>query len=524
MTRSVDEIGAGLAPARPGVPLDPTVRLHVMGVGGTAALGAALHARALGVDVTGCDRDLSPEAAAMLRDAGITVLGGEGESHVAGRTRLAVSKAITSVTPNHPELAAARSQGVPLLSVQQIIADAAAARGGALIGVAGTHGKTTSTGWLLAALRASGADPSAFVGGPLGERDGTPPSSPVHIGGSNGFVVEADEYGGNFDAYAADAALLLNADWDHPDIFVDLDAVVATFVAWALPVLGRGALIVNVADSGGAAIARALMASDPTRAATSLYTYAAQTAGERSSTDAPRNTTGGTIDVTASILAEADGGVALRNLHLSPRAAAALPALAGLAGERLGISLLGAHNAANALGVAMLAAACGGTAAGIRHALATFSGVGRRLEVRFDDGERTVLDDYGHHPTAIRATIETVRARYPGRKLILAIEPLTYHRTAALLEPLAAAAAAADEVVVVDIFAVRDTDLTITSAAALAAAISRRGVAATAPGSAEVVAAAIATSLPPRAVVLVMGGGRSTILASQLAARLVAGR
>lgn len=118
-----------------------------------------------------------------------------------------------------------------------------------------------------------------------------------------------------------------------------------------------------------------------------------------------------------------------------------------------------------------------------------------------------MLDDYGHHPTAIDATISTVRLRYPGRPLILAIEPLTYHRTAALLPALARSCAAADRVAVADIYAVRDTDLTITSAAKLAAAISALGTEAEAPGSVEATADTIYAALPERAVVLVMGGG-----------------
>jgi UDP-N-acetylmuramate--alanine ligase len=142
------------------------------------------------------------------------------------------------------------------------------------------------------------------------------------------------------------------------------------------------------------------------------------------------------------------------------------------------------------------------------------------MEVRYDRGGITILDDYGHHPTAIDATISTVRLRYPGRPLVLAIEPLTYPRTAALLAPIARSCAAADRVLVADIFAVRDTDLSITSAAALAAAIAKHGVAAEAPGSVEATADRIADSAPAGAVVLVMGGGRSTDLATRLAKTL----
>ena len=508
MTRSIDEIGAGLATARPGTPFSLPLTLHIVGIGGTAATGAALHAAALGVVVTGCDRELSHEAALMLEGGGVQITE-EGDLGPASRVDLvAVSKAITSTQPDHPQLHAARAAGVPLISLQQVIADAAASRGGALLGVAGTHGKTTSTGWLLAALRASGRDPSAFVGGPLPAGQGSPAGSPIHVGAELGFIVEADEYGGNFDPYAADAALILNVDWDHPDIFADRAAAVATFVAWGAPILRRGALVVNVADAGGAEAAAALEVHDNGN----LIRYAVRSHGHVETV----------ADVTADLELAPAGTVQLSNLTLSERASRLAPALIALQGKTLKIGLLGAHSAANALGVATLAALSGGTGAGIAAALADYPGVGRRMEVRYDQNGFTVLDDYGHHPTAIDATISTVRLRYPGRPLILAIEPLTYHRTAALLPALARSCAAADLVVVADIFAVRDTDLTITSAAQLAAAISALGTQAEAPGPVEATADTIYAALPEGAVVLVMGGGRSTDLATRLAAALAA--
>ena len=508
MTRSINEIGAGLAPSRPGAPLLLPLALHIVGIGGTAATGAALHAAALGVSVTGCDGHLSRETALLLEAAGVQVSDESDLTPVGRATLVAVSKAITSTQPDHPQLHAARAAGVPIVSLQQVIADAAASRGAPLLGVAGTHGKTTSTGWLLAALRASGRDLSAFVGGPLPAGQGSPAGSPIHLGTESGFIVEADEYGGNFDPYAVDAALILNVDWDHPDIFADRAAVVATFVAWGAPVLGRGTLVVNVADVGGAEAAAALEQHDRG----SLIRYAVRAHGHAETV----------ADVTADLELTSTGAVQLNNLTLSERGARLAPALAELQGKALKIGLLGAHNAANALGVAALAATSGGTGAGIAAALAGYPGVGRRMEVRYDRNGITVLDDYGHHPTAIDATISTVRLRYAGRPLILAIEPLTYHRTAALLPALARSCAAADRVAVADIFAVRDTDLTITSAAKLAAAISALGTQADAPGSVEAAADTIFAALPAEAVILVMGGGRSTDLATRLAAALAA--
>ena len=507
MTRSNADIGAGLAPARPGRPLAAGARLHVVGIGGTAALGAALHARALGLAVTGYDEHLGAGTRAILEAAGIDASEHHDAAAIARADIVAASKAITSIDPDQADLAAARARGLQPIAVQQVIADAAASRGGSLLGVAGTHGKTTSTGWLLQLLRASGRDPSAFVGGPLPAGVGTPPRSPVHIGVEPGFVVEADEYGGNFDPYAATGALILNADWDHPDIFADRPAVIAAFARWAAPVLRRGIVVVNVGDAGGAAVAAALRWGATGDAADRLLTYAIGRGN-------------GEADIDAASATGERGATTLTGLRLSARAAALLPTLAALEGATLPLGLVGEHNAANGLGVAVLAAAEGATPEGIRRGLAEFTGVGRRLEPLFDDGARTILDDYGHHPTALDATISAARARYPGRPLWLLFEPLTYHRTAALLEPLAASCAAADRVWIADIHASRDPDRSIASAAGLAERIVARGTAAAAPGGAEATAEALLAELPERVIVLVAGGGRSTDAAHLIAARL----
>ena len=513
MTRSISDIAAGLEPSRAGSPLLPGSRLHIIGVGGTAALAAALHAKALGLSVSGYDQALTGESAAILSHAGIPVGSAESPEVLQSCTALnaestvAISKAITSTQPNHPEVLLARGAGARAVSVQQVIADAAATRGGLLIGVGGTHGKTTSTGWVLDALVRSGVNPSAFVGGPLAAELGTPAGSPVHISSEPGFLVEADEYGGNFDTYHADRALILNVDWDHPDIFADRQAAVETFARWAAHPAKSGAIFINSGDQGGAELAALLAAGEHHN----VYTFA---------TSSLTGAQG--ADLIADVTSRGAGAFSITVRHLSDRAAVAAPALRALLDRELPIGLLGAHNASNGLGVAALAASAGGSADGIARSLATFEGVGRRMEVRYDHGSITVLDDYGHHPTAIDATMETVRQRYPGRTLLLAIEPLTYHRTAALLEGLAQSCSAADRVAVAEIFAVRDLDTTSVSAADLAERIAAMGTPATAPGTVLETAAALLPSITPGTVVLVMGGGRSTELAAALARGLTA--
>jgi UDP-N-acetylmuramate--alanine ligase len=160
--------------------------------------------------------------------------------------------------------------------------------------------------------------------------------------------------------------------------------------------------------------------------------------------------------------------------------------------------------------------------AAIARGLASYPGVGRRLELKGDVGGVVVLDDYGHHPTAMAATFATVREQHPGRRLWAVYEPLTYHRTAAMLGEFAAILATADLAVIAEIHAGRDPDTTIASARALADAVARRGTPAWAPGTVEETAAWLTGRVEPGDVVLVMGGGRSYVIAERLVAFLEA--
>jgi UDP-N-acetylmuramate--alanine ligase len=179
----------------------------------------------------------------------------------------------------------------------------------------------------------------------------------------------------------------------------------------------------------------------------------------------------------------------------------------------LGVRLptAGAHNVANALGVAAAAARLGLTPDAIAAGLGTFPGVGRRLERKGEAGGVVVYDDYGHHPTAIRATLAAVRQREPGRRIWAVYEPLTFHRTAALLPAFADALAEADAIAIADIWAGRDPDTTIASAVTLAAAVAARrpDIVVAAPGSVEDTGRWLAGEVRSGDAVLVMGGGRS---------------
>jgi UDP-N-acetylmuramate--alanine ligase len=461
VTRAAAEIGQGLAPARPARPIRRGERIHVLGAAGAGASAAALLAHNAGAQVSGCDPGGPSPYTAALDAAGIPLTWQHDPAHVdlpPGQRpdRVAVTKALTAVNPDHPELLAARQLGIATEPWQQLVADAAATSNQRLVAVAGTHGKSTTAGWLVDVLVRADRDPSAFVGALLDPTltGGTP--STARWGHGDVFVVEADEYAGNFDPYQPSIIALLNAEWDHPDVFADADAVYDAFANW-IRTAGEATLVAYAPDEGVQAVLARLS-----------------------------GWTGSVVDVGAEPLPYAVG-------------------------------LPGAANSANAQCVVGVARVLGVAEDAIERGIGQFRGVGRRLELKGEVGGVTVLDDYGHHPTAIAKTIQAVRERYPDRRLWAVYEPLTFHRTAAMLEQFADVLATADRVAIADIWAGRDPDTTVTSASELAEAVTRRGgPKAAAPGSVEQTADYLATQVKPKDVVLVMGGGRSYVIAERL--------
>ena len=508
--------GAGLDPARSSRPIAPGERIHVLGAAGAGASAAVLHAAWSGADADGCDPGGPSSYTAAIAQLGITLAGEHAPEHVTREPhpdRLAVTKALTAIAPDHPELVAARRAGIPIEPWQQVIADAA--HGRTLIGVAGTHGKSTSAGWLVHVLVAAGADPAAFVGALLpAELTGGVPAT-ARRGGGAAFVVEADEYAGNFDPYRPAIAIVTSAEWDHPDVFPDRAAVVAAFDRWVraaamVPGAGSGGAtgapvaVINVADPGAAALAEGLADWQGRVVATALLDGDAFRAGSSARAIADQYATrAGPAGAVLGRLVEEDPDGTTIEVH-------GLDALRGP--ERVRLRTAGRHNAANALGVIGAALAAGVAPSAIPDAVGSFGGVGRRLERLGEAAGVVVFDDYGHHPTAIRLTLGAVRQRVPGRRIWAVYEPLTYHRTAAMLDAFADVLAEADGVVIADIWAGRDPDTSIASSAGLAEAVARRrpGISVAAPGSVAATAAWLAGEVRSGDAVLVMGGGQST--------------
>jgi UDP-N-acetylmuramate--alanine ligase len=515
--RGAASVGFGLAPAREARPIRAGERIHVVGAAGAGASAAVILAHGAGALVDGCDRGGHSPYTPAIEALGISLAGGHDPIHVTRAPRpgrLAVTKALTAIDPHNAELEAARVAGIPIEPWQQVIADAAAGR--LLVGVAGTHGKSTTAGWLVHVLVQAGIDPSAFVGALLpGSITGGLPST-ARTGAGMPFVVEADEYAGNFDPYRPRVAILTSAEWDHPDVFADGEAVIECFETWLRLAAGTGdearpMLVANVADPGVAAVVERLRDWQGAVCAVSLV------GGETPLVDEPRReamrarfaTAGGPAQVMLGRVAEAGpegtllefAGVGTHDAVLASR-----------------LRLAGRHNAANALCVAGAAMQLAVSADRLVAGLASFEGVGRRLERKGEGRGVVVYDDYGHHPTAIRETLAAIRQREPGKRVWAVYEPLTYHRTAAMLDQFAEVLAGADAVAIADIWASRDPDTSIVSAAALAEAVARRNprIPVAAPGSVEATAAWLAGEVRSGDAVLVMGGGRSYRIAELL--------
>ena len=528
--RTAADIGRGLAAARHARSVIPGERIHVLGAAGAGASAAAYLAARAGAAVTACDPGAPSPYTPPLEALGISVTPAHDAAHVTtdGRTplvdRLGVTKALTAIAPDHPELAAARALGVPVEPWQQVVADAAATSGARLVAVAGTHGKSSSAGWLTELLVGAGRDPGAFVGAlmPAAVTGGFPGTA--RWGEGPVFVVEADEYAGNFDPYRPSVAVLLNAEWDHPDVFADQDAVLRALESWIRRIAGGGepppTLVVNIGDPGAAAVARRLADWDGDLVAVALaYAEAADDrdlARASVGLEAQFRTARGPARGAAARILGADVSGTTIEIVVSGLA----PGASG-AGEEPPVARLsvpGRHVVQNALCVAAAALLLGVPAADVVRGLEAFRGVGRRRELKGEPRGIAVLDDYAHHPTAIAATLAAVRQRYPGRRVWAVYEPLTYHRTAALLDRFAdVLASGAEEVVIADIWAGRDPDTSIASAEGLATAVRERGLpSAAAPGDVLATANYLAARVIPGDVVLVMGGGHSYRIAERL--------
>jgi UDP-N-acetylmuramate--alanine ligase len=432
-------------------------RAHFVGIGGTGMSGLARLFLEQGREVSGSDVRASGATDALAR-AGAAICVGHAGEHVRDPDLVVVSAA---VAPDNPEVRAASARRIPVATHAEVLGLLVASGRG--IAVAGTHGKTTTTALVGYLLERAGRDPTILAGSEMLNYGAS-----VRLGRGASVVVEADEYDRRFLSLSPRVAVVTSIEPDHLDYYRDLDEIRGAFRAFASRLPPEGALLVCQDD----AEARELPAPCP------RVPYGLDAAeGWRA----------------ADVRAAPDG---MRFTALSPtgeRATVALP-------------LVGRHNVANAVAALGVAALEGVPLAQAAETLAGFRGTRRRFELLGEVAGVRVVDDYAHHPTAVRATLEAARAQHAG-PLWAVFQPHTRNRTRRLLDEFAGAFAAADAAVITAIYEPpgREREPIAISGADLAARITRPP----AEYIADLDAAAryLVDRLPPDALLVVMGAG-----------------
>jgi UDP-N-acetylmuramate--alanine ligase len=404
--------------------------VHFVGVGGAGMSGIAEVLATQGFRVSGSDLAESAVTARLAR-LGVAITIGHAPANVAGADAVVVSSAIAA---DNPEVVAAREKGVPVVPRALMLAELMRLKQG--IAVAGTHGKTTTTSLIASVLAEGGLDPTFVIGGRLLSADAN-----ARLGKGDFLVAEADESDASFLYLTPVLAVITNIDADHMEAYGhDFERLKRAFVDFAQRLPFYGVVVLCIDDPNVRAIVPAV--TKP------LVTYGLADDARIRAIDVANH--GGRM----RFVARADG-VADLNVELN---------------------LPGVHNVQNALAAIAVGREVGVADAAIAKALAEFHGVGRRFQ-RYGDvaadggGTFTLIDDYGHHPAEMAATIAAVRGSFPGRRLVLAFQPHRYTRTRDLFEDFVKVLSTADALVLTDVYPAGEPPIVAADGRALARAV-----------------------------------------------------
>ncbi len=402
-------------------------RIHMVGIGGAGMSAIAKVLAGQGREVSGSDQSQSIYTEG-LEEMGIEVEIGHRVENVEGASLVVASSAIPE---DNIELVAARERGTAVLRRREFWPELL--KGKRTVAIAGTHGKTTTTGLITWMLDRVGMEPSFIVGGYLMDFE-----TNARAGEGDLFVIEADEYDRAFHGIDPEIAVITNVEHDHPDSYPTFDSFQKAFEEFAQSVTG---LLIICQDDPSAA---ALEAPSVSR-----MNYGLTDGADWSAADIRPNSAGGS------------------------------DFLVFRKGETLGLvrsRIPGKHNVLNSLAAFAVVDSLGVEFGEAREALTSYRGVRRRFEVVGQQAGVTVVDDYAHHPTEIIATLESATGRFPESRLWAVFQPHTYSRLQALEQEFRKAFGAADEVLVMDVFAARETDNSVISGDMIAANIDHQQV------------------------------------------------
>ncbi len=379
--------------------------IHFVGIGGIGMSGIAEVLANLGYQVSGSDLKESA-VTQRLRSLGITVHLGHQGSAIVGAQVVVISSAVKG---DNPEVIAAHAAKIPVIPRGEMLAELMRMKYG--IAVAGSHGKTTTTSMVAQVLSQGGIDPTIVIGGKLGTI-----GSNAKLGKGPFLVAEADESDGSFLMLNPTLAVITNIDREHLDHYKDLDEIQDAFVTFANKVPFYGSVFLCLDDANAAAVRPRLKRQ--------VRTYGTH----------PQ------VDLRARDIRQEGFRTQFKVIAY---------------GEDLGAFSLGVpghHMVLNALAAIGIAIELDVDREVIRASLSSFTGADRRFHLKGEKGGVLVVDDYGHHPTEIAATLAAARAGFPDRRIVAAFQPHRYSRTKALLEEFGTAFFEADSVLVTDIY------------------------------------------------------------------------
>ena len=434
--------------------------IHFVGIAGAGMSALAELFTLRGVSVTGCDAHA--ENGEYLRGKGIEVLQGHDPAHLDAARAVVVTSAMPRT---HPELERARTLGLPIVRRAEALGEATAQS--MLVGVAGTHGKSTTTVLVTEALAAAGMNPTGYVGARVTSWGGN-----LRAGAADTFVVEADEYDRSFLALTPTVAVVTNLEADHLDIYSGLDDLRRTFAKY----VSGARYIVLCADDE----------------------------------EANRLPTPSTAEVIRYGLHSPDARLTATNLRREGLGTHFTAVYDGKVAGDVRVAVPGLHNVLNALAALAVGLGLGATVPAMAPGIAAFTGVERRFQYLGEARGAMVVDDYAHHPTEVRATIEAARAAAPDRRLVVAFQPHLFTRTRDFASDFADALNGADEVFLLDIYPAREQPIAGVTSALIADVMSASGRAPAWRGTQADTAPALASAVRANDLVVTMGAGDIT--------------
>ena len=409
-------------------------RIHFVGIGGSGMCGIAEVLLNQGYEISGSDISANPSVKRLTK-AGAIVFIGHDESNIDGANVVVKSSAVTI---ENPEIASAHARGIPVVRRAEMLAELMRYRHG--IAIAGTHGKTTTTSLITAILAEAGRDPTFVVGGRVNSV-----GTNAKLGGSRYLVAEADESDASFLHLQPMVSVVTNIEADHMETYgFDFEVMKKTYIEFLHNLPFYGLAVMCIDDD----VIRGLL-----------------------------------VDVARPLLTygfSEDAGYRLRDLRAEKRQCHfMIDRPDGQSSLQISLNIPGRHNALNAAAAIAVASDEGISDQAIIDGLSKFGGVGRRFEVIGEypvtGGDAMLVDDYGHHPTEVKATIQAIRDGWPEKRLVMVFQPHRYTRTRDLYEDFVQVLAEVDVLLILDVYSAGEEPIPGAGSKNLCGSIRQRG-------------------------------------------------